>query len=72
MPRVDTALRIAGSLGVSLDDLVVGMEWRPGYEIVVPGGWEVAGHSGEDVAEGSEVEASLPSPARLDGSRAPR
>jgi transcriptional regulator with XRE-family HTH domain len=41
MPRVDTALRIAGSLGVALDDLVAGLEWRPGYEIVVPGGWEV-------------------------------
>lgn len=37
MPRVDTAMRIAGSLGISLDDLVAGMEWRPGYEIVVPG-----------------------------------
>lgn len=41
MPRVDTALRIAGSLGVSMDDLVAGMEWRPGYEIVVPGSWDV-------------------------------
>jgi transcriptional regulator with XRE-family HTH domain len=42
MPRVDTALRIAGSLGVPLDDLVAGLEWRPGYTIVVPGGWKVA------------------------------
>lgn len=41
MPRVDTALRLAGSLGVSLDDLVAGLEWRPGYEIVVHGSWEV-------------------------------
>jgi hypothetical protein len=41
MPRVDTAMRIAGSLGISLDDLVAGMEWRPGYEIVVLGSWEV-------------------------------
>ena len=40
MPRVDTALRIAGSLGVPLDDLIAGLEWRPGYEIVVPGAWE--------------------------------
>ena len=40
MPRVDTALRIAGSLGVPLDDLIAGLEWRPGYEIVVPGSWE--------------------------------
>lgn len=42
MPRVDTALRIAGSLGVPIDDLVAGLEWRSGYEIVVPGSWEVA------------------------------
>lgn len=42
MPRVDTALRIAGSLGTSLDDLVAGMEWWAGYEIVVPGSWDVA------------------------------
>jgi DNA-binding XRE family transcriptional regulator len=41
MPRVDTALRIAGSLGVPLGDLVTGLEWRPGYEIVVPGSWDV-------------------------------
>lgn len=46
MPRVDTALRIAGSLGISLDDLVAGMEWRPGYEIVVPGSWEVVERDG--------------------------
>lgn len=46
MPRVDTALRIAGSLGVPLDDLVAGLEWKPGYEIVVPGSWEVVGRDG--------------------------
>ncbi len=47
MPRVDTALRIAGSLGISMDDLVAGMEWRPGYEIVVPGTWEVVERDGK-------------------------
>jgi len=47
MPRVDTALRIAGSLGVPLDDLIVGLEWRPGYEIVVPGSWEVVKRNGQ-------------------------
>lgn len=41
MPRVDTALRLAGSLGVPLEDLVAGLEWRPGYEVIVPGSWEV-------------------------------
>jgi len=47
MPRVDTALRIAGSLGISMNDLVTGMEWRPGYEIVVPGTWEVVERGGK-------------------------
>jgi transcriptional regulator with XRE-family HTH domain len=47
MPRVDTALRIAGSLGVALDDLVAGLEWKPGYEIVVPGSWEVVERGGD-------------------------
>lgn len=47
MPRVDTALRIAGGLGVPLDDLVAGLEWRPGYTIVVPGGWEVVERNGQ-------------------------
>ncbi len=60
MPRVDTALRLAGSLGVLLDDLVVGLEWRPGYEIVVPGSWEVGEQgsqpSGDGSANGSAVE----------------
>lgn len=41
MPRVDTALRLAGSLGVPFEELTAGLEWRPGYEIVVPGAWEV-------------------------------
>jgi hypothetical protein len=47
MPRVDTALRIAGSPGVLLDDLVASLEWRPGYEIVVPGSWEVVERDGD-------------------------
>jgi len=50
MPRVDTALRIAGSLGVPLDDLTAGLEWRPGYEIVVPGAWEAV-ERGAQVAD---------------------
>ena len=63
MPRVDTALRLAGSLGVALDDLVVGLEWQPGYEIVVHGSWEVVGRGdqksdgiGDPSANGSTAE----------------
>jgi transcriptional regulator with XRE-family HTH domain len=61
MPRVDTALRIAGSLGVPLDDLVSGLEWRPGYEIVVPGSWEIVERN--DRAQDSPDEPSVDSPA---------
>jgi transcriptional regulator with XRE-family HTH domain len=61
MPRVDTALRIAGSLGVPLDDLVAGLEWRPGYEIVVPGSWEIVERN--DRAQDSPDEPSVDSPA---------
>jgi transcriptional regulator with XRE-family HTH domain len=57
MPRVDTALRIAGSLGISMEDLVVGMEWRPGYEIVVPGTWEVVERDGETSTGSDETRA---------------
>jgi transcriptional regulator with XRE-family HTH domain len=57
MPRVDTALRLVGSLGVPLNDLVAGLEWRPGYEIVVPGSWEVVKRGG-GVAKGDEDASS--------------
>ncbi len=57
MPRVDTALRIAGSLGVPLDDLIAGLEWRPGYEIVVLGAWEVAGRKDQLPEDHAEVPA---------------
>ncbi|HEX5374680.1 MAG TPA: helix-turn-helix transcriptional regulator [Solirubrobacterales bacterium] len=59
MPRVDTALRLAGSLGIPLDDLVAGLEWRPGYEIVVPGSWDVVKRgdaAGDASTNGSAIE----------------
>jgi transcriptional regulator with XRE-family HTH domain len=70
MPRVDTAMRIAGSLGISLDDLVAGMEWRPGYEIVVPGSWEVAERNGGASKGEKDASADPPFPAETpNGSR---
>jgi transcriptional regulator with XRE-family HTH domain len=66
MPRVDTALRIAGSLGVPLDDLVAGLEWRPGYEIVVPGSWEIVERNGQ--AQSSPDEPSVESLASAETS----
>lgn len=69
MPRVDTALRIAGSLGVPLDDLVAGLEWRPGYEIVVPGSWEVVGREGRVLRESDEAPDSPAAVEAANGSR---
>ena len=70
MPRVDTALRIAGSLSVPLDDLVAGLEWKPGYEIVVPGSWEVVGRDGgvperaDETPQGRPVSVDAPNGSR--------
>jgi transcriptional regulator with XRE-family HTH domain len=70
MPRVDTALRIAGSLGVPLDDLVAGLEWKPGYEIVVPGSWEVVERDGKAPESPDEASAHRPVPIETpNGSR---
>lgn len=70
MPRVDTAMRIAGSLGVPLDDLVAGLEWKPGYEIVVPGSWEVVDRDGAAPEGHAEGSASRPTPVETpNGSR---
>jgi transcriptional regulator with XRE-family HTH domain len=70
MPRVDTALRIAGSLGVPLDDLVVGLEWKPGYEIVVSGSWEVVERDAEAPESLDEASADRPVPVEApNGSR---
>ncbi len=67
MPRVDTALRIAGSLGVPLDDLVSGLEWRPGYEIVVPGSWEIVERNGQAQGSLDAPPAESPAPAETSG-----
>lgn len=69
MPRVDTALRLAGSLGVALDDLVAGLEWRPGYEIVVPGAWEVVEREGRAGDCPIEPSARAVAVAATNGSR---
>jgi XRE family transcriptional regulator, regulator of sulfur utilization len=30
LPRIDTAVKLAGALGVPFDDLIEGIDWRPG------------------------------------------
>ena len=41
-PRIDTLIRLAGSLSAPVGDLVAGIEWTPGYTQIVDGGFEVA------------------------------
>lgn len=67
IPRVDTALRIAGSLGIPLDDLVAGLEWRPGYEIVVPGSWEIVERNGRAQSGTDEPSVESPASAEISG-----
>lgn len=40
LPRIDTALKLAGALGVPLDSLIDGIVWEPGR--TEPGGFEVS------------------------------
>jgi transcriptional regulator with XRE-family HTH domain len=37
MPRIDTAVKLAGAVGVPVADLLAGIEWTPGY--MRPGGF---------------------------------
>ena len=69
MPRVDTALRLAGSLGVPLEELTAGLEWRPGYEVVVPGAWEAMGPEGRPPEDHDEIPADPTEVAASNGSR---
>ena len=43
IPRIDTALKLARTVGVTLDELVEGLEWRA---TVRTGGWIAAGDKG--------------------------
>jgi transcriptional regulator with XRE-family HTH domain len=38
---MDAAVRLAGSLGVSVEEFVAGLAWTPGYTVVVAGEWGV-------------------------------
>jgi transcriptional regulator with XRE-family HTH domain len=40
IPRIDTAIKLAGAVGTSLPELVEGIAWEPGY--AEPGGFEVS------------------------------
>lgn len=37
LPRIDTLIRLAGALEVSVDELLAGIVWRPGRRL--PGSW---------------------------------
>lgn len=41
MPRIDSLVKLAGSLGVSVGELLDGLEWKPGE--TVPGSFRLSG-----------------------------
>lgn len=43
IPRIDTLVRLAGSLSVAPDDLIAGIDWQPG--VVQRGGFELGAAS---------------------------
>ncbi len=55
MPRIETLVKLAGSLGVPPEELISGIEWEPGYVVAVDGGFAVADLAGEPA---DEVESS--------------
>jgi transcriptional regulator with XRE-family HTH domain len=46
IPRIDTAIKLAGAVGVSLSALVGGIEWSPGF--ARPGRFEATSGAGRD------------------------
>ena len=46
LPRIDTAIKLAGALEVPPAELVEGIEWRPG--MVSPGSFNATPAKGED------------------------
>lgn len=62
IPRADTVVRLAGSLGASFGDLVEGVEWSPGYTHIVEGAFDVSDRMAE--GDGGDV---VPSPAGSGG-----
>lgn len=58
IPRADTVVRLAGSLGAAFNDLVAGVEWTPGYSRIVEGGFEVT--EPERAEDGRGVDGTSP------------
>jgi transcriptional regulator with XRE-family HTH domain len=50
MPRIDTVVKLAGALSVPIDDLIDGIDWKPGS--VQRGGFGVAPPSEDATGEG--------------------
>jgi transcriptional regulator with XRE-family HTH domain len=48
IPRIDTAIKLAGAVGVSVPELVDGIAWEPGH--ASPGGFEVSASSEHEIS----------------------
>lgn len=60
-PRIDTVMRLAGSVSSPVGDLLAGLEWTPGYVEIVEGGFDLAGQPEQGGAEDDEpAEGTIP------------
>lgn len=48
LPRADTLVRLAHSLSVPVNELVVGIEWKPGSVKVVAGSFELSAEADDE------------------------
>lgn len=42
VPRIDTVLKLAGGLGISPCELILGLAWEPGRRRVTPGRFDLS------------------------------
>lgn len=59
LPRTDTFLRLAGTLGVSPSELVAGVQWMLAETVITPGEFEVP-EDPELAAEVAELRGTAP------------
>jgi transcriptional regulator with XRE-family HTH domain len=48
IPRIDTAIKLAGAVGASLAELTEGIAWEPGH--AAPGGFQVSASPGDQIS----------------------
>lgn len=52
IPRIDTAAKLAGAVGVPVGELLAGIEWDPGHS--TPGGFRIDGERSSEGRGGAD------------------